>query len=174
MVAAETGDFVIVKQMVKGGVDIDFKNTDGSTAIDMADTQEIKDFLEYELECIKQGYELSKRVVLIFVGAGSSGKTTLLHRLLEKTFYEGFNMTDGIDLVELKIGEIEAVAFDFAGQKDYAHSHSLFFNEEALYIAVINPRGEDYFLFYFLFFSSVLNFNYFNFVQKNIIGTVKK
>lgn len=50
-------------------------------------------------------------------------------------------MTDGIVMSELTEGEIEYTALDFAGQEEYAHTHGLFFDNRAIFLAVHNPRS---------------------------------
>ena len=83
------------------------------------------------------------RTDLIVVGSGSSGKTTLIHRLKTNTFLNESSMTDGIEIKNLYIGPVRFTVRDFAGQQVYTHTHSLFFKEDALYLAVFNPRVEN-------------------------------
>jgi GTPase SAR1 family protein len=70
-----------------------------------------------------------------------AGKTTLLHRLRDKHFVAQPGMTDGIVMSELTVGDIEYTALDFAGQEEYAHTHGLFFDNRAIFLAVHNPRS---------------------------------
>ena len=83
------------------------------------------------------------RADLIVVGNGASGKTTLLHRMKRDEFLTGATMTDGIDLTSLRIGQVYFAGRDAAGQPIYAHTISLFFKEDAIYLAVFNPRVEN-------------------------------
>ena len=77
------------------------------------------------------------------VGNGASGKTTLLHRIKFDKFLEGATMTDGIDMTHLRIGQVYFAGRDAAGQPIYAHTLSLFLKEDAIYLAVFNPRVEN-------------------------------
>ena len=77
------------------------------------------------------------------VGNGASGKTTLLHRMKRDEFLTGATMTDGIDMTHLRIGQVNFACRDAAGQPIYAHTISLFFKEDAIYLAVFNPRVEN-------------------------------
>ena len=52
-------------------------------------------------------------------------------------------MTDGIDMTHLRIGPVYLAGRDAAGQPIYAHSISLFFKDDAIYMAVFNPRVEN-------------------------------
>ena len=52
-------------------------------------------------------------------------------------------MTDGIEIHDLKIDDVNFKIMDFAGQKDYAHTHSLFFKEGSIFLAICKPRAEN-------------------------------
>ena len=49
-------------------------------------------------------------------------------------------MTDGILMKRVMTDDVEFVVFDFAGQEVYMHTHRLFFNDQAIYVAVHDPR----------------------------------
>jgi GTPase SAR1 family protein len=75
------------------------------------------------------------------VGSGTAGKTTLVHRLREKSFSEdALTMTDGVDMSHLFLEGIDFTVTDFAGQKEYFHTHGIFFKTDALYLVVYMPR----------------------------------
>ena len=85
--------------------------------------------------------------MLVLVGSGAVGKTTMSRRLRkdfkkEEDLHKN-EMTDGIEIKELKIKDVDFKIMDFAGQKDYAHTHSLFFKEGSVYLAVCDPRAEN-------------------------------
>ena len=82
--------------------------------------------------------------MLVLVGTGESGKTTLARRLLLNDKFDPndqASMTDGIEMSNITIGSIEFKTMDFAGQKEYTHTHALFFTNDALYVAVVSPRS---------------------------------
>ena len=54
-------------------------------------------------------------------------------------------MTDGVDMSQFRIGQINILALDFAGQKEYAHTHAIFFKNMAIYLAVFMPRAGAHF-----------------------------
>ena len=54
-------------------------------------------------------------------------------------------MTDGVDMSQFRIGQVNMLALDFAGQKEYAHTHALFFKNTAIYLAVFMPRAGAHF-----------------------------
>lgn len=85
------------------------------------------------------------RARLILVGAGNVGKTTLVKRLKENVIgrmkQDKRTMTDGIDISEIKFNvdastEVVLTVMDFAGQKDYMQTHSLFFKKDAIFLVL--------------------------------------
>ena len=85
-----------------------------------------------------------QRIELIVVGNGGSGKTTLIKRLRSNEFDPSKStMTDGIEMTRFYIGPVRFSVKDFAGQDDYSHTHTLFLTENAIYLAVFNPRNEN-------------------------------
>eukprot|EP01035_Chromulina_nebulosa_P069357 gene69357-biopygen27524 len=99
--------------------------------------------LEEAIKLKKEGQVVLYRTDLIVVGNGASGKTTLLHRMKWDNFLEGATMTDGIDMTNIRIGQVYFAGQDAAGQPIYAHTISLFFKDGAIYLAVFNPRVEN-------------------------------
>ena len=86
------------------------------------------------------------RSMLILVGAGNVGKTTLVKRLklnvLGKMKVDARIMTDGIDISEIKLviseinGHLELRIYDFAGQEEYYHTHALFVRKDSIFIVL--------------------------------------
>lgn len=102
--------------------------------------------LKYLKASKASGTIVTKRARVVFAGNGETGKTTLIRRLREGVFDESSTcMTDGIDISSLTIDGVEMTLFDFAGQPEYEHTHTLFFDQSALYLLLFNPRagGED-------------------------------
>lgn len=88
-----------------------------------------------------EGLEEVHRIRLVFAGNGASGKTTLIRRLKHGAFDDSILLTDGVDISSLTLNNIEMTVFDFAGQPEYEHTHTLFFDESALFILLHNPRS---------------------------------
>ena len=92
------------------------------------------------------------RARLILVGAGSVGKTTLVKRLKSNVTgpmkQEARKMTDGIDISEIKFSvnattEVVLTVMDFAGQKDYMQTHSLFFRKDSIFLVLHKHEYEN-------------------------------
>eukprot|EP01035_Chromulina_nebulosa_P069355 gene69355-biopygen27292 len=103
----------------------------------------MKSILKEAIKAKAMGQVILYQADLIVVGNGASGKTTLLHRMKLDRFWEGATMTDGIDMTHLRIGQVYFFGRDAAGQPIYAHTISLFFEKDAIYLAVFNPRVEN-------------------------------
>ena len=83
-----------------------------------------------------------KRATVILVGGGTTGKTTLVHYLKDTSFsQDALTMTDGIEMHHLPLGGIDFTLMDFAGQKEYFHTHNIFFKSSAIYLAFFMPRS---------------------------------
>ena len=92
----------------------------------------------------QKGSRVVYRSRLLLVGSGNAGKTTLVKKLTDNTFVDNFRqMTDGIAMSELKVDEIEFRVYDFAGQKEYMHTHKLFFNDNAVFLVVYRPDSKE-------------------------------
>jgi GTPase SAR1 family protein len=101
-----------------------------------------KTILKFLREMRDNGVTIVKRIKLIFAGNGEVGKSTLIKRLKEGKFEENTQiMTDGIDISRLEIGGIDMTVFDFAGQPEYEHTHSLFFDKNSLFLLLYSPRA---------------------------------
>lgn len=98
--------------------------------------------LKFLKELKINGTTIVKRTKLIFAGNGEVGKSTLIRRLKENKFEENSQiMTDGVDISYFMIGDIEVSVFDFAGQPEYEHTHSLFFDTNSIYLLLYSPRA---------------------------------
>lgn len=88
---------------------------------------------------------------MVLVGGGEVGKTTLCKCLrgiytsnLQASDFTTNQMTDGIEVHKVNITndsdeKVTFSVFDFAGQKEYAHTHALFFNDSAIYLLMYKP-----------------------------------
>lgn len=104
-----------------------------------------EDILKY-LKELKEGITEIYRARLVLVGAGYVGKTTLVSRLKGEDFVAERNMTNGIDISEIKLNtqdnkEVTFTAFDFAGQEDYIHTHALFFQKDSIFLVLHKHDG---------------------------------
>jgi small GTP-binding protein len=97
----------------------------------------------YFFQLSLQGEEIIKRATIVLVGSGAVGKTTLINYLRNKSYSPDLTITDGIDMSHIAIDDVEFSVMDFAGQKDYAHTHSIFFRTDAIYLALFMPRSSS-------------------------------
>lgn len=87
---------------------------------------------------------------LILVGRGAVGKTSVVNRLVHRTFKDE-KKTEGIRITEwpLKIGrkkeDVRLNVWDFGGQEIMHATHQFFLTERSLYLLVLSGRegGED-------------------------------
>lgn len=96
--------------------------------------------------------EPSRRYVnakVVLLGAGTVGKTSLAHRLVEDR-YVVKDRTHGMNVWPLPLPlpldatlDREALLWDLAGQEDYRLIHRLFLDETALALLLINPQKDD-------------------------------
>jgi GTPase SAR1 family protein len=101
-----------------------------------------KSILMYIKEMRGSGVTTVRRTKLIFAGNGEVGKSTLIRRIRDGTFEENSQiMTDGIDISYFNIKDVEMSVFDFAGQPEYEHTHSLFFDKNSIYLLLYSPRA---------------------------------
>ena len=144
LLAAKNNKRETVEALLSKGADILAVDNKGRSVVDVCDDEDLRNFLENELQIRRQGGSKEvKRAMLILVGNGEAGKTTLVHRLRDKDFLpDGHGMTDGIDMSRLEIDGVDFTVMDFAGQKEYAHTHALFFKDNAIYLLVVKPRSE--------------------------------
>jgi len=143
--AARNGHSEVISRLLDKGAQTEALNKNGKKPIDLASNEKVRVLLLTHREIVTQGgSRVIKRCQVLVVGHGASGKTTLIHRL-EKGFFDlsGPAMTDGIMMKSFKIEDVEFSFFDFAGQVEYDHTHSLFFRSEALFLVLHNPRTDS-------------------------------
>jgi internalin A len=112
-----------------------------SKAILDAYNKDINGFLEYLRSIQKPEKVLPlNECKVIFVGLGSSGKTSLMRRLYDNSYQKGEPETHGINKLNKKIGDIRVNFWDFGGQYIQHSLHQFFFTEKTLYILVLDRR----------------------------------
>lgn len=85
---------------------------------------------------------------IIVVGDGSSGKSSLIERVLHNTFEQGKPQTNGVFIEhwQLKHKDQRQLTFhiwDFGGQEIQHAVHKFFFTEGCLYVLVLDNRKEE-------------------------------
>eukprot|EP01125_Pyxidicula_operculata_P013090 TRINITY_DN4334_c0_g1_i1.p1 TRINITY_DN4334_c0_g1~~TRINITY_DN4334_c0_g1_i1.p1 ORF type:complete len:1370 (-),score=387.10 TRINITY_DN4334_c0_g1_i1:146-4255(-) len=97
--------------------------------------------LAHYLEALEKGTSSQfMRVKVMFVGDANVGKTSLLHCFMHNRPYQDqFNIaTDGIDLKQVEVGDINFDCWDFAGQELYYTTHQFFLTTKAIYLMIFN------------------------------------
>jgi internalin A len=82
---------------------------------------------------------------LILVGYGDVGKTSLVDRLVHKTFDKASSKTEGIQITHWPIHlnsseDVRLNIWDFGGQEIMHATHQFFLTQRSLYILVLNGR----------------------------------
>ena len=112
--------------------------------------------LELGPETVQNYYESSEKYGhaplsegrIIVVGDGSSGKSSLIERLLHNTFLLGKPQTNGIHIDHWKLThtdkrDLNFHIWDFGGQEIQHAVHKFFFTEGCLYVLVLDNRKEE-------------------------------
>lgn len=116
---------------------------------------------QYFEEKEKQGVERLFEAKIVIVGAGESGKTTLIKKLINPDHLvpnEIDKRTEGIKITSFpfrgitKFGtnDIQAHIWDFGGQELYHTTHQLFLTPDTLYILLNDNRKNDTDFYYWL------------------------
>ena len=117
--------------------------------------------LKYFEEKDKQGEERLYEAKIVIVGAGESGKTTLVKKLFnpvhrvpnfddKKTEGIKINHLDFRGFVEGSLKPLRAYIWDFGGQEIYHTTHQLFLTPDTLYILLNDNRRNDTDFYYWL------------------------
>lgn len=107
-------------------------------------------------DCVKNYYEASEEYGhsqlsegrIIVIGDGSSGKSSLIERLLYDTYEPGKSQTNGIKIEKWTISplgnrDLTFHIWDFGGQEIQHAVHKFFFTQGCLYILVLDNRKEE-------------------------------
>ncbi len=117
--------------------------------------------LKYFKEKAKQGEEKLYEAKIVVVGAGESGKTTLIQKLLNPSHpvpnladkrTEGIHVTPYPFRGEVKgaAKDLTAYLWDFGGQELYHATHQFFLTPDTLYILLNDNRKNDTDFYYWL------------------------
>jgi internalin A len=109
-----------------------------------------KEILEYYFRTRDNRRRPLNEAKLILVGRGAVGKTSIVNRLVHKTFNEE-KKTQGIKITEwpLTVGrkkeDVRLNVWDFGGQEIMHATHQFFLTERSLYLLVLSGRegGEE-------------------------------
>lgn len=86
-------------------------------------------------------------VKVLLVGDGSSGKTSLLNRILYNQYNPEEEQTQGINVAskEFEVNERKTTMhfWDFGGQEKFYSTHNFFFTKRSLYILLVDARKES-------------------------------
>lgn len=86
---------------------------------------------------------------IIVIGDGSSGKSSIIEKILYNTFTKGREQTNGIKIEHLHLQhpednrDLTFHIWDFGGQEIQHAVHKFFFTEGCLYILVLDNRKEE-------------------------------
>ncbi len=106
-----------------------------------------RELLEYYFRTIGASRKLNE-AKLLFVGQGSVGKTSLVRRLVDGSFDEKETKTEGIDIREWPIKNLEGELvrlnmWDFGGQEIMHATHQFFLTKRSLYVLVLDARAGE-------------------------------
>lgn len=113
--------------------------------------------IELGPETVKSYYEMAEDFGhkplsegrILFVGDGSSGKSSIIEKIIYNTFQKGRAQTNGIKLEHLHLQHHEDERdlvfhiWDFGGQEIQHAVHKFFFTEGCLYVLVLDNRKEE-------------------------------
>lgn len=97
----------------------------------------------------KFGHEPLSEGRIIFIGDGSSGKSSIIEKTLYNTFTKGRTQTNGIHIEHFQLNHPEDNRtlnfhiWDFGGQEIQHAVHKFFFTEGCLYTLVLDNRKEE-------------------------------
>lgn len=113
--------------------------------------------IELGKETIKNYYETAEQFGhaplsegrILFIGDGSSGKSSIIEKVIYNTFQKGREQTNGIRIEHLHLQHPEDKRdltfhiWDFGGQEIQHAVHKFFFTEGCLYVLVLDNRKEE-------------------------------
>jgi internalin A len=104
-----------------------------------------QEILDYYFRTLHGGKRPLNEAKLIFVGYGDVGKTSLVNRLVHKTFDKDSKKTEGIQITQWPIQlngneDVRLNIWDFGGQEIMHATHQFFLTQRSLYILVLSGR----------------------------------
>lgn len=170
--STQVRDLSPLSTFIEKGIKIVFNGHAGSQELDFKDCpltnppleiaqQGNAAILKYFAERKKQGSEKLYEAKIVVVGAGESGKTTLIQKLLDPSHpvpnpadkrTEGIRVTTYPFQGEVKgsTTELTAYLWDFGGQELYHATHQFFLTPDTLYILLNDNRKNDTDFYYWL------------------------
>ncbi|XP_035677366.1 death-associated protein kinase 1-like [Branchiostoma floridae] len=166
--ASHKGDFGTSELLIRSGAEVTARNKGGKTPLDRAYGQETWRFLknlDKQLKQEKSYHELMQksggvkvnRFKVFIGGKEETGKSTLktsltkgllsalIQRLSRRSVEEPHNPTPGVEIGTFHIpGVGEVSVWDFAGQSEYAVTHSMFMDaENTVFIVLYNIMDDS-------------------------------
>jgi internalin A len=103
--------------------------------------------LDYFEELGEDGRKLNE-VKVVFLGDASSGKTSLVRRLMGEHFNAKESQTHGIRIRQMPFvaddgDQVTAHLWDFGGQEMMHATHQFFLSQRSVYVLLLNSRNDD-------------------------------
>jgi internalin A len=110
--------------------------------------------LQYFAAKEKQGQQILTEAKIVIVGAGESGKTTLVQKLLNPEHpvpNPDDKRTEGVRITQYPMqNDLTAHLWDFGGQELYYATHQFFLTPDTLYLLLNDNRKNDTDFYYWL------------------------
>ncbi|KAI8514584.1 Unconventional myosin-XVI [Branchiostoma belcheri] len=161
-VASRRGQTGVVELLIQHGADVGARDEDGETPLDFVRDQDRRRFLKnlavevpYHKLMKQSGGEKVDRFKLCFCGPQEAGKSTLVETLQTGSFVGFFRdrmtpddqphePTPGVNVGTTNIPGVGQVSvWDFAGQSEYAVTHSMFMDAENTIFIVLYSIMDD-------------------------------
>jgi len=157
----QVSDIRPILPIIKKGVSISTSGNPLTTPPQEVVAQGNEAIVRYFEETKKQGEENLYEAKIVIVGAGESGKTTLIRKLLNPGHpvpNPDDKRTEGIRITSLPFNtmmngvnkDLIAHVWDFGGQELYHTTHQLFLTPDTLYILLNDNRKNDTDFYYWL------------------------
>ncbi|WP_372367696.1 COR domain-containing protein [Candidatus Uabimicrobium sp. HlEnr_7] len=99
------------------------------------------EIIHYLLDLQNESSSYLREAKVIFAGAGTAGKTSLIKKLIFDKYNPQEPKTEGIEIYPWKIeSKIHLNFWDFGGQEIMHAPHQFFMTERSIYILAVDPR----------------------------------